>query len=167
MASTGAVLYVRPRITATETPARTTGAVLYIPARLVAGVYQTGVVDSASRRLSDSWLPAAGVPIGWVTVDGKRLPVHIDVHSWYRFLNTVAEVKLGGFSGNTVPDVVAAVETTQTAAVSASRLVAAVASQTQTNAEALDAARQVIVNNSLTGASQIPAVQLSAGESIP
>lgn len=167
MASTGAVLYVRPRITSGVVSARSTGAVLYVPLRMVAGVYQTGVVDSADRRMSDAWLPSANVPIGWVNVDGKRLPVHIDVHSWYRFLNTVAEVKLGGFTGNTVPDVVTAVETTQTAAVSASRLVAAVASQAQTNAEALDAARQVIVNNSLTGASQIPAVQLSAGESIP
>lgn len=167
MASTGAVLYVRPRFTSGVTPGRSSGAVLYVGVRAVSGVYQTGVVDSANRRMADAWLPSANVPIGWVTVNGVSLPVRIDIQSWYRFLHTVAEIKLGGFTGNTVPDVVAAVETTQADAVTNAQRVSAVASQALTNAESLDVARQVIINNALTGASQIPPVQMNPGEQIP
>jgi hypothetical protein len=167
MASTGAVLYVRPRITAGVSAGRSTGAVLYVPMRAVAGVYQTSVVDSADRRFADAWLPSAGNPLAWVMVGGQRLPVYIDVQSWYRFLVTVAEVKLGGFGGNTVPDVVAAVENTQAESVINAQRVAAVVVQAAANAEALDVTRQVVQNNALTGSDQIPRVQMAAGENFP
>ena len=167
MASTGAVFYVRPYAVAAGIAARSTGAVMYLPIRVVSGVYQTGVSSTQSRPNDVAWLPSAQTPLGFVTVNGQRLPVMVDTLSWYRFMDHLAEVRLGGRSAPSLPDVVTTVENTQAAAVQSGQQVSALTQQGQANAESLNVVRQVVQNNALTGAAQIPPVVLNPYEQIP
>lgn len=166
MASTGAVLYARPTVTMGLAAARQTAAVCYLPLRALTGVFTAGV-DATSDPTLGAWLPNARTPIGWVTVNGQRLPVEIDAMSWYRFFTTVAETRLGGIAGKSIPDVTSTIEGTQNAAVATSSQVAALAQQAQTNAEALSSSVQVLQNNALPGANQIPPVARNPYENLP
>jgi hypothetical protein len=162
MASTGAVLYVKTQTYGTTSSARPTGAALYISPRFVSSLYSaTSVTASSDLSNQRPNLPPARSPVGWVTVDGKRLPVEFDAQFW-NFLRFQHEVKLGGMNGATLPDVVTTVETTQAQSATTSQTVVAVAQQAQANAESLDVARQVLRNSTLTGADQIPPVALGA-----
>lgn len=87
--------------------------------------------------------------------------------AWERFFRFQHEVRLGGDAGNTLPDVVAAVEVTQATASASATQAAAFAQQSQANAEALAATVQVVQNNALAGAPQIPPVSLNPLDNIP
>lgn len=136
------------------------GAVFYIPVRMVSGLWSTaGITASANLENLQAWLPPRRQPMGWVTIGGVRHPVDWD-DTVYRFLQFVSEVKLGGQNGPTLPDVVTTVTDTQATAAAASAGVTELAQQTTANAEALAATVQVVTTNALTGASQIPRVDL-------
>lgn len=162
MASTGAVVYLRTYGVTGTSAARTTGAVSYLPLRAVSGVFQTGV-GATTRQNDVQWLPGAQTPIGRVRPDGL---VTIDP-VWYRALQHIFEVRLGGRAAPTLPDVITTVETTQAAAVQSGQQVSALTQQSQANAESLSVVRQVVQNNSLTGSDQIPPVVLNPYENIP
>lgn len=166
MATTGAVLYIRPYALAAASAGRSTGAVLYVPIRTTSGIYQVGVSETV-RGKQLQWLPSAQTPLGYVIVNGKRLPVMMDERTWYRAMDHLFEIKLGGRFAPSLPDVTATVETTQAAAVQSGQQVVALTQQTQANAEVLSVAREVIVNNALVGAAQIPRVVLSPYENLP
>jgi hypothetical protein len=74
--------------------------------------------------------------------------------------------RIGGFTGERLADVVAAVEANQAATAQTTQQVSAVAQQAQANAEVLLVVRDVIVDNALTGAGQIPRPDLELS-SIP
>lgn len=131
-----------------------TGAVFYIPFRFVSGVYQSGIVSTSSR--ATSWLPAPTTPLGYVNAQGQVIVYPV----WRQFLEALSD-RLGGAEGPRVPDVATSVLTTQAAAIQATAQVAAVAQQSQANAEALAATVEVVTNNALVGAEQIPDVVLS------
>jgi hypothetical protein len=159
MASTGAVLYLRPRLGATVSPGRRTGAALYIPVRLLAGLFTSSGVDAS--RDTDSlraFLPNANVPV--LQANGTFNT------SWYRFFQRFVDVFLGGAGALTIADIITAVTTSQEQAAQLSAIVTAVSQQTQANAESLSAVVEVAQNNSLTGAEQIPPVQRT-NENIP
>lgn len=139
---------------------RSTGAVFYVSLRMTSGVDQTGVPSSTSRPNEVAWIPSAQTPVGWVVINGQRMPVQID-QSWMRFHSHVADVRLGGRAAPSLPDVITTVETTQAAAVQSGQQVTALTHQSQTNAEALKATVEVVKNNSLTGSTQIPPVTLT------
>ena len=139
------------------------GAVLFLTIRGVSGVYQQGVGNGTSRPNDVAWLPSAQTPIGLAKPDGS---VVMDP-AWYRAFQHLFEVKLGGRSAPSLPDVVTTVETTQAAAVQSGQQVGALTQQSQANAESLNVARQVLQNNALPGAAQIPPVVLSPYENIP
>ena len=80
------------------------------------------------------WIPNAGNPIGYVTIDGKIYSVTPNP-TFYRFLWTLAETKLGGASAATLPDVSQAA---------------------QTNAESLKSTKDVLVSAAVPGAEDIP-----------
>jgi hypothetical protein len=162
MASTGAVLYIKPTVYGTNTAARKTSAVLYLSPRMVSGLYSATTV-TASADLSNLRpnLPPQRAPMGWVMVQGQRVPVEFDSAFW-NFLRFQFETKLGGMNGATLPDVVTTVETTQAQSATTSQTVVAVAQQAQANAESLDVTRQVLRNSTLAGADQIPPVALGA-----
>lgn len=139
----------------------TTGAYVYIPLRALSGVWTvTGVPDDETNL--KAWLPPSRQPIAYQQ-NGQWL---CDP-TWYRFFQYVAEIKLGGANGPTLTAVAETAATTAQTAASASTQVSAIAQQTQTNAEALAAVKQVAQDNSLSGAEQIPNVQLSPYEAVP
>lgn len=157
MASTGAVCYVRPRAVAAGSSGRGTGAIAYLSVRSVSGLWSVpGVQASQDTRGALTWLPSESQPLGFVNKDGS---VRINPY-WYRFFNTVANVKLGGINGATVPDVASTVTATIETAAAAEAQVAAVTQQVQTNAEAAYVMRNVIKQASLAGSDQIPEVGL-------
>jgi len=152
MGTTGAVLYIKPRAFITDAPGRHTGAVLDVAIRMLSGVYSAiGIVPSTNQRSLKTWLPHRTVPV--VGSDGTMND------EWYRFFNYVANTKLGGASSATLPDIAATVTEAQVNATTAATTVAGVTQQVANNAEALSAVREVAVNNSLSGATQIPSVQ--------
>lgn len=166
MASTGAVFYVRPYTLTATSAGRSTGAVMFVSPRFASGVFQTGVSSTQSRPNDVAWLPSAQTPFGFVTINGQRYPMTPDP-AWYRAFQHVFEVKLGGRSAPSLPDVVTTVESTQAAAVQSGQQVSALTQQGQANAESLNVVRQVVQNNSLVGAAQIPPVVLNPYEQIP
>ena len=159
MASSGAVVYLRTYGVGGGALARSSGAVVYFPHREVSGTYQVGV-SNAQRPNEIAWLPSAQTPLGQVRPDGR---VTIDP-AWYRALQHLFEIRLGGRSAPSLPDVVTTVETTQAAAVQSGQQVTALTLQSQANAESLSVVRQVAQNNGLAGADQIPPVVLSPYE---
>ena len=157
MASTGAVCYVRPQSIAGASAGHSTGAVSFFSVRAVSGLWSTvGVQASADTRGALTWLPRESEPLGIVNKDGT---VRISPY-WYRFFNTVANVKLGGIDGDTLPDVSATVTATIETAAAAEAQVSVLAQQTQTNAESLYVVRNVVKQASLAGSDQIPEVGL-------
>lgn len=160
MASTGAVVYLRPRVAATYIPARSTSALTYLTPRVLSGLWTaSGVSASADLANLRAWLPPQRTPFAWVTVGGQRLPVYIDATTWYRFFQFVADVRLGGADGATIPDIVAAVVSSLSQSATTAAVASITAQQTQANAEALAATVQVVQTASLPGSTQIPPVQ--------
>lgn len=80
---------------------------------------------------------------------------------WYRFFSYLAEVKLGGVQSATLPDIQSTVVTAQEQASTAAAAAVGVQQQVVNNAEVLATVVEVAQNNSLSGASQIPRVQLT------
>jgi hypothetical protein len=127
---------------------------------LSAGVFCSGTPYAASSNIDaeadsnlKSWLPPQRVPV--VAANGlMSVP-------WYRFFQYVAEKRLGGASAPSLPDVSANVVAAKQEAVAANAATATVAAQVKTNAESLEVVRQVAVNNNLSGAAQIPSVDLT------
>ena len=151
MASTGAVLYIRPMFTASSSAGRVSTAHLSVSLRLVSGLWtSTGVVPEFNYTNLRAWLPTPGQPV--VDAVGRMTP------PWYRFFAYVAETRLGGITGPSVPDVAAGVATAITTSTAESGRIGALAAQSQTNAEALSVVVQVAQNNGLVGADQIPPV---------
>lgn len=159
MASSGAVVYIRPYGLGGGALARSSGAVVYFAHREVSGLYQTGV-GMTTRANEVAWLPSAQTPIGHARPDGR---VVMDP-AWYRALQHLFEIRLGGRGAPSLPDVITTVETTQAAAVQSGQQVTALTQQSQANAESLSVVRQVAQNNGLAGADQIPPVVLSPYE---
>ncbi len=103
-------------------------------------------------------MPPSAIPIGYLNNDRTK-PVFIDTQSWFQFFDYVVNTLLGGPSAPTLADVTTAVTTASAQSASSAATVTAVSQQVQANAESLAATVQVAVNNSLTGAAQIPPVQ--------
>jgi hypothetical protein len=108
-------------------------------------------------------MPSSQHPLGKMRPDGY---VQIDP-AWDLFFRYQWETRLGGISGQSLPDVVTTVTATQETAAQSAAEVSAIGQQTQANAESLSVVVQVAQNNALTGADQIPPVRLSPGESVP
>jgi hypothetical protein len=156
MASTAAFVYLKPRLLGTESAHRNTTASLDVAVRLVSGFFSNsgGINPTANLTNLKSWLPGARVKV--VTSDGVMTP------EWYRFIQYLVEVVLGGAAAPTVADVVSAVTTTTEGAVAATQAAQAVSQQADANAQALAAAVQVVQTAGLSGATQIPPVQLNS-----
>lgn len=135
------------------TESGSTAAIFYLPFRAVSGAYSTGVTQASPDTGLRSFLPHSSVKV--LKADGTMNPV------WYKFFQVFVDVFLAGAGTYSLEDILAAVEEAQDNTTQLSLLTAAVQAQTQTNAEALEAARQVIVDNSLTGSDQIPPVALN------
>jgi hypothetical protein len=154
MATTAAVLRIRPRLPVSVSAGRRTSANFDLSVRLVSGVYSASSIP-ASTNLSNlrAWLPSIRVPL----VDERNCMTT----EWYRFIHYVVETVLGGADGSTVSDIATAVVTSSATSATVSQAAVALTQQADANAQALAAAVQVVQTAALPGASQIPIVQLT------
>ena len=139
-----------------------TGAVFFVQARMMSGAYAFGV-DATTPGRDFAWLPSAQTPFGHTRPNGDV----VVNPAWRAFFDYLTEKRLGGIAGKSIAEVVSTVEIVQSAAVTAVLQVAAVAQQSQTNAEALSTVREVLVVNAVPGATQIPPVSRNPFENIP
>ena len=162
MATTGAVIYLKPRIVAAEVPGRTSGAVLYFSPRLVSGIFAdaNGVSTQNSATSAKAMLPGPRTPIGYVNGDRSK-PVYIDEATWYRLVDYIVNIKLGGVTAPTLTDVSNSITSVQDATTSIVNSVVSITEQTTNNAAALDTVKEVVQTADLPGATQIPPVQRS------
>lgn len=149
MASTGGVVFFRPRSVATTTVNRATGAVVFVSFRSTTGLWSRSSVTSSIDQLK-SLLPGMNVPA--IDSQGKFTP------SWYRFFDYLVNQYLGGLVLPSVQDIVTAVEASNATSATVSQQTALIQQQAQANAEALAATVEVVTNNALPGADQIPPV---------
>ena len=150
MATTGAVLYVRPRMDAASVANRTTSAVMAVVLRTLSGIFSSGsMFDNASAQSLKAWLPPPRVPVTNPTT-GLMTP------EWYRFFRYIVEDRLGGASAPSIADVQSTVGSVQQAVTSNSAAVALVTDAVNANAQSLQTTIQVSQINALAGAAQIP-----------
>jgi len=111
----------------------------------------SGLISSSVAKTK---LPQAQLPLGRVQPDGT---VVMDP-TWYRFLDYIANVQLGGVTGPTMGDLSATVDSTRSSAINAQNAVSVVAQTVNANAASLAATVQVSQTAALPGATQIPKV---------
>ena len=162
MATTGAVLYLKPRIVSTDTPGRASGAVLYFSPRFVSGIFSdaNGISTQNNATSAKAMLPGPRTPLGYVNGD-RRQPVYIDEATWYRLIDYIVNIKLGGVTAPTLTDVSSSITAVQDATTSIVSSVVSITEQTTNNAAALDTVKEVVQTAALPGATQIPPVQRS------
>ncbi len=150
MASTDAFFHVRFRLVAFRAPNVNSSAYFAVAPRFVVGnAFFNGAEANTTIR---AWLPAARHPIG-TTASGETVLMTTE---WYRFFEEVADRRLGGINGPTVPVVQSQVEVTQTAVVNAEQSIATTQAVVVQNAQALATSREVSISGGLPGATLIP-----------
>ena len=104
-----------------------------------------------------AWIPAAGQPIGHVSIGGQRYPVAVD-NAYYRALQTVFNERLGGIVGKSITQIDATAQgASSVVSVNAAALHALIDEAT-VNAAALNAAIASLVAAGAPGAGSIPPV---------
>lgn len=151
---------LRPRINITTSaavaPAYTgeTDAIVYVTVRALTGMWTgAGVSPETDETNLRSWLPGQRTPL--MNRDGTMSA------PWYLFFEYLANKRLGGADGASLPDVVATVVEAQTAASVSAAQATLIAQQGQTNAEVLAATIEVVRNGALPGADSIPQPKLT------
>jgi hypothetical protein len=102
-------------------------------------------------------LPGPRTALGYVNGDRTK-PVYIDEATWYRLLDYILNVKLGGIAAPSMADVAATVTTVQEAVTSTVTTVTDLTDMALQNAAVLDTVREVSQASDLDGAEQIPSV---------
>lgn len=151
MASQSAIISVGFTQSGTAKKAGTASAALLCGALESANNYAGGS-GLLSANLAKTKLPQAQLPLGRVMADGTVL---IDP-TWYRFLDYIANVQLGGPTGPTMGDISSTLGSTRNSAISAENAVSVVAQTVNANASSLAATVQVAQTNNLSGSTQIP-----------
>lgn len=124
------------------------------------GVIRLGVLVAASspdwssragRRERVDWLPPPHM--AWIDPQtGRPTP------QFYRFMHEMAENRLGGVAGSTLPAVSTAVTETRVDVANTTTQLNAVATYAEGVAATASALTEVAENNSLSGATSVPAV---------
>lgn len=127
----------------------TTGAVFYFSPRLVSGLFTQPGVSTLDLSNLIPWLPPVNHPIG--SVQGTK--VMIDP-AWWRFFRFVADVKLGGPNGATLPEVVSTVESGIADSTAVAATVEAVSQVVNNNALALKTTVEANIDFGIPGADQ-------------
>jgi len=111
MASTGAVVLIRPQVAGAARGPGSTGAVILLSPRLVSGPYvEGGSFANTSKASTKAWLPAPRVPFGSienakVNDDGSISGDVLVKPEWYRFLQYLCNDRLGGINAPSIGDV--------------------------------------------------------------
>lgn len=150
MASTNAVLYLRPTLAAATVTNRQTSATLVVALRVLSGIFSAGGgFENSVEGSAKSWLPPPRVPVTDPNT-GIMTP------EWYRFFRYIVEDRLGGPNAPSIGDVQTNVVSVQDAVTTNVSSVATLTDAVNTNAQSLQTQIQVSQNNSLAGANQIP-----------
>jgi hypothetical protein len=154
MASTGAVLHLKPRTFVTVSANRRTGMTLHLSVRFLSGLYSTtGVTASVDPRGRKSWMPHRSDK--WMNADGTP------TEEFFQFVNYLANTKLGGVSAPTLPDVVTTVTTAQEQASTAAAVATGASQQVTQNAEAGAALREAAIVAGVASAASLPVFQIT------
>jgi hypothetical protein len=153
MASTGAVVYFRPRGVASSKVNRRTSGAVYVPFRDVSGIFTSGgsVSDEDNATQGKALYPGPRVKM----VDSTGMIAD----PWHRFFVWLLNDKLGGVDAPSLTDVATSVTGVQQAVTSTVSNVSLLTDQSAQNAAALDTVKEVVQGASLPGSSQIPPVQ--------
>lgn len=106
---------------------------------------------SVAKRSRVNWIPGAQVPV--LDATGRMAP------TWYRFFQEIAENRLGGINAPTVPEVVTTAAQTQSQVLAVQTSADNAIQTVNACVTSVNTAKQVAVNNNLSGATQIPTVQ--------
>jgi hypothetical protein len=101
------------------------------------------------------WIPAAGQPIGYVEIDGKRHSVRAD-GVWYRAFNNAFNERLGGIGGKSVTQVDATAQGASGVVVANAAALESAIAALQANAASTAAAIASIQAGGLPGSGSIP-----------
>jgi hypothetical protein len=154
VAITGAVLYLKPRLSVTVSARRRTGVTWYLSPRFLSGLYSTtGVTSSTDLRGRKTWMPHRSDK--WVNADGTP------TEEFFQFVNFLANTKLGGVSAPTLPDVVTTVTVAQEQATTVSAVVSGVGQQVSQIAGAAAALREAAITAGVATASALPVFQIT------
>ena len=149
MASTGAVLYLRATLADTTGARRSTGAALILSVRMPSGIFTNAQIQNSSDGQLKAWLPPQRVKL--VDDQGFMRP------EWYRFFRYIAEDRLGGATGPSVPDVASSLTDVQSAVTTSVSAVNVVSAAVNTNASVLQSTVEVTQRNGLAGSDQLDA----------
>lgn len=157
MASTGAILYIRPRFSAATVAHGVTGAVVAISSRVSSGKYSSTVIGAGTTsRNRKAMRPDNSVPFMQKNGDGW-----INNPAWSQWFQYVEQTFLNMLSGPTLPDVADYVTAGQAQAIATSVVQSALSQQANANAQSILTMREVVQTAALPGAVAIPPPQLT------
>ena len=125
---------------------RSTGAMFDLSLRFVSGFYSGYATDTVRKK---TLFPRSDVPAVDPATGRWSEP-------WYRVMQYIHDVKLGGTDAPTLPQIQSSVASVSDAAINASGSVAAITQFVETNAASQAAATEVLQAASVPGAAQIP-----------
>lgn len=150
MASTSAIFQLKAQfLSVTQKTVRTPAYFVVAPKFLAGNAFYNGNTPNSTIR---AWLPSARVPIGY----GPKGEAFLFSPEWYRFFEEVANRRLGGINGPTVPSIQSQVVTTQEAVIVNEQQIVNTQAVIVQNAQSLLASREVSIGASLPGAALIP-----------
>lgn len=155
MASTGAILYIKPQAPSTSSAGRVTGALLDFALRDSTGQFTSGggIDSTLNLRNKRAMLPSRSVPL----TDANGV---ID-QGWWNFFSFLNGTFLRARIGPTMLDLENAITTAQAQSVTTEAASASALQMAANNAQALQAMREVVVAAAIPNAVQIPAPQLA------
>ena len=104
-----------------------------------------------------AWLPAAGQPIGYVTINGQRYPATVD-STYYRAFQTAFNERLAGIVGKSITQIDATAQGASSVVTVNAAALQALINEATVNAAALNAAIASLVAAGAPGAGAIPPV---------
>jgi hypothetical protein len=134
------------------------GAVVFFPFRSVSGLYSAINSGGAGVRRKD-WKPDRNS--AWFDKEGRPSVQFV------KFIDYIADKVLGGSNNKTLPEVESLITYSQAQSLFTDLFSQAIQAQTNANAQALDAMKQVLIAAAVPGTAQIPPVQLQPVDVTP
>lgn len=151
MASTGAVMYLRPTISSLSAAARVTGAQMFLALRDSTAQFTSsgsGIASNTNLRNKRAMLPSRSVPL--MDASGQ---VNQDWWNYFSFINgTFLRARIGP----TMSDLADAITSSQANSSSSEAQLASLTQQVSAVAQSVQALREVAVTAGTPGAAAVP-----------
>lgn len=156
MASSGAVVYVRPLVSGGATSIGASGAVVFMATRVSTGRYSSLVIGAGSTSRNRKVIrPDNSVPYMIQSGDGMT-----NNPAWSQWFQYIEQSFLDMLKGPTLPDVAQYVTVSEAQSIAANVVQHALAQQANANAQSILTIREVVQSAALPGAVQIPIPKL-------